>query len=86
VNHPFRENLEVEYAADGTWLRCTRCGHRLCAYGQDWRAAARRRTFAPTETGPLMQPLKGRYLFEKLYCPSCPVLLNAEMVEEKHEA
>jgi hypothetical protein len=43
-------------------------------------------TFAPTLAGPLMKVLEGRYVFEKLYCPSCGVLLNAEMVEEKHEA
>ena len=36
--------------------------------------------------GPLMKVLVGRYLFEKLYCPACGVLLNAEMVEEKHES
>ena len=30
-----------------------------------------------------MKILEGRYVFEKLYCPSCGVLLNAEMVEEK---
>jgi hypothetical protein len=32
-----------------------------------------------------MKILEGRYLFEKIYCPSCGVLFNAEMIEEKHE-
>lgn len=86
MNRPLRENLEVELGADGEWLRCTHCGHRLCAVGADWKAAARRNTFAPTAAGPLMKVLEGRYRFEKLYCPACGVLLNAEMVEEKHES
>lgn len=30
-----------------------------------------------------MDVLEGRYLFEKLYCPSCGVLFNSDMVEEK---
>jgi len=30
-----------------------------------------------------MVDLLGHYLLEKIYCPSCGVLLNAEMVEEK---
>ena len=85
MNHPFRENLEVERAADGAWLRCTQCGHRLCDIGQDWRAAALMKAFPPAKAGSLMKFLEGRYRFEKLYCPACGVLLNAEMVEEKHE-
>ena len=86
MNHPFREHLEVEIAADGKWLRCLNCGHRLCAFGKDWKSAALRQTFAPTHAGPLMKVLESRYVFEKLYCPSCGVLFNADMVEEKHEA
>ena len=85
VNRPFRENLEVESAADGQWLRCANCGGRLCAFGQDWKAAALRRLFPPAHAGPLMKILEKRYLFEKIYCRFCGVLFNAEMVEEKHE-
>ncbi len=33
-----------------------------------------------------MTVLEGRYVFEKIYCPACGVLLNADMVEEKHGA
>lgn len=86
MNHPFRENLEVENAGDGAWVRCTHCNHRLCAFGQDWKTTCLKRTFSPTQAGPLMYLLEGRYLFEKLYCPSCRVLLNADMVEVKNEA
>jgi acetone carboxylase gamma subunit len=86
VSHPFRENLEVESAPDGKWIRCNHCGHRLCALGQDWKAAARRKTFAPTQAGPLMTVLEGRYVFEKIFCPECGILLNADMVEERDDA
>jgi acetone carboxylase gamma subunit len=86
MNYPFREHLEVEVTSVGKWLRCIHCGHRLCALGENWKSAARRRTFAPTQAGPLMKVLEGRYVFEKLYCPSCGVLFNADMVEERHEA
>jgi acetone carboxylase gamma subunit len=86
VSHPFRENLEVESAPDGKWIRCDHCGHRLCALGQDWKAAARRKTFTPTHAGPLMTVLEGRYVFEKIFCPECGILLNADMVEERDDA
>jgi acetone carboxylase gamma subunit len=85
VSRPFREHLEVENAAGGNWLRCAQCGHRLCASDQDWKAACRKKTFPPTKAGPLMDVLDGRYLLEKLYCPSCNVLLNADMVEVTKE-
>jgi acetone carboxylase gamma subunit len=86
VNYPFRENLEVESAADGRWFRCANCGRRLCAFGQDWKTAALTKLFPPAHAGPLMKVLDGRYLFKKIYCPSCGVLFNAEMVKQKHEA
>jgi hypothetical protein len=83
VNHPFRENLEFESDASGQWLRCANCGRRLCAFDQDWKAAALKKVFRPAHAGPLMQILEGHYLFEKIYCPSCGVLFNAEMVRDK---
>jgi hypothetical protein len=85
MNYPFREHMEVETASDGKWLRCANCRHRLCAFGGDWKAAVRRKTYAPTDAGPLMNVLKGRYVFEKLHCPSCGVLFKADMVEERNE-
>lgn len=81
MSHPLRENLEVHTESGGNWIRCTRCRHVLCPLGEDWRGAAQRRTFPPTKAGPLMRELLGRYLLEKLYCPSCDALLNSEMVE-----
>jgi hypothetical protein len=77
--------MEVETGASGKWLRCINCGHRLCPFGHDWKSAALRKTFSPIQAGPLMKVLEGRYVLEKLYCPSCGVLFNADMVEGKHE-
>ncbi len=82
MGYPFRENLEAFADAGKIWVRCTRCNQVLCQVREDWRKACKRRTFPPTKAGPLMVDLLGHYLLEKIYCPSCGVLLNAEMVEE----
>jgi hypothetical protein len=86
ISYPFRENLEVNGGADGDWIRCSRCAHTLSRLNEDWRMACKRRLYAPTRAGPLTNVLDGQYLFEKLYCPSCGVLLNSDMVEEKNES
>jgi hypothetical protein len=85
MTYPLRENLEVRTLGDGQWIRCTRCSHLLSRADQNWRTACKRRLLPAIKAGPLMKILEGRYVFEKLYCPSCGVLLNAEMVEEKNE-
>jgi len=82
MSYPFRENLEVVSDAAGKWIRCNRCAHVLCQWGEDWKAKCQRRTFPPTKAGPLMKDLVGTYLLEKLYCPSCGALLDSDMVEE----
>lgn len=83
MSYPLRENLEIHDRADGRWIRCARCLHLLCPIDRSWRDASKRRLFPPAKAGPLMKILEGRYRFEKLYCPSCGVLFNAEMVEEE---
>ena len=83
MSYPFRENLEAFTDTSGDWIRCTRCVHVLCQGGADWKKSCKRRTFPPSKAGPLMGDLVGHYLLEKLYCPSCGALLNAEMVEER---
>jgi acetone carboxylase gamma subunit len=83
VIYPLRENLEVHTLADDQWIRCARCSRLLSRARQNWRAACKRKLLPVTKAGPLMKILEGRYVFEKLYCPSCDVLLNAEMVEEQ---
>jgi len=82
MSQPFREHMEVYPSATGKWIRCAKCLHLLCQWGEDWRAVCKRKTFSPTKAGPLMGVLVGRYLLEKLYCPSCGVLFSSDMIEE----
>lgn len=82
---PYRENIDVCSDSDVRWLCCSRCTRILCRLDQDWRAASKRKLFPPNQAGPLMNHLNGRYVFEKLYCPSCGALFNSEMVEAKNE-
>lgn len=37
--------------------------------------------FPPIHAGALMTDLEGFYLLEKLYCPSCGVLLDSDLLE-----
>jgi hypothetical protein len=37
--------------------------------------------FPPVRAGALMNDLVGHYLLEKLYCPSCGVLLDSNLLE-----
>lgn len=83
MNHPLRENIEVYSGSGGDWIRCERCGHRLCSAQDNWREFCVRRTFSPIKAGPLMTDLIGHYVFEKLYCPGCKTLFDADMVRVK---
>jgi len=86
VNRPLRENLEVESAADGEWLRCADCGGRLCPFGQTGRQPRFRRVFPPAKAGPLMKnSRKAVTCLKKYTVPHCGVLFDAQMVKEKHE-
>lgn len=84
MNHPLRENLEVYTDEGSAWIRCTKCSHVLCRSGENWKSVCRRRLVTPTKGGTLMKDLVGHFLLEQLYCPGCAVLLNTELVEEKH--
>jgi acetone carboxylase gamma subunit len=77
---PYRENLEIRTDPNGQWICCSNCAHVLCRLDQNWRAAAKRKRFPPAKAGPLFGHLNGRYVFEKIYCPSCGALFNSEMV------
>ena len=59
---------------------CPRCGSAGASTGSGADGGVERRAFPPTEAGPLMGDLRGRYLLEKLYCSSCQALLKAHMV------
>ena len=76
-----RENLEVYSDSNGEWVRCSKCSHNLCRYGDDWKQACLSKRSPPTEAGPLFGALEGHLQFEQLFCPSCGLLLNSEMVE-----
>lgn len=86
MDYPLRENLEVYTDKSGTWIRCTRCLHNLCPTSDDWKKASKRRLSTPTKAGPLMKDLVGHFLLEQLFCPSCGVLLNTDLVEDKGES
>ena len=82
MSHPFRENLEVVTAGVQKRIRCSRCFHVFCQFGEDWQKHCKKRTFPPVKAGPLMSDLEGSYLLEKFYCPSCGALLESELVEQ----
>jgi hypothetical protein len=85
MNHPLRENLEIYAGDDGEWIRCSRCRHIHCRADQDWRKFCKTRLLPPTKAGHLMDTLAGQYLLRQLYCPSCGILLETDLVEEKQK-
>jgi hypothetical protein len=81
MSYPYRENLEVLDDPPDKMIRCSRCSRILCRLGEDWKKTCTRRIFPPVHAGSLMADLVGHYLFEKLYCPSCGVLLDSNLLE-----
>ncbi|OGP27217.1 MAG: hypothetical protein A2038_04695 [Deltaproteobacteria bacterium GWA2_57_13] len=81
MNYPLREHLQAYTDSTGSWIRCTKCLHVLCPLGEDWKRSCKKGLFPPTKAGPLMSVLLGRYLLQKLYCPSCGTLFDSAMVE-----
>jgi N-methylhydantoinase B len=79
--HPLRENLELQRGADGSWICCTECGHRLCGADEEWTAAAHRVRLDPTRAGPRMAPLVGLYVLEQYSCPSCGALFDTTIAD-----
>ena len=79
---PLRENLELFDEGSEKGVRCARCHHGLAPDGDDWRDGCLKRRSAPEKVGPLFAVLSGKFVFEQLYCPSCLVLLNTEIVQE----
>lgn len=84
MRYPYRENLEVFENGSDKMIRCNRCFQVLCRLGEDWKETATRRTFSPTHAGVLLNHLEGYYQLEKLYCPSCGVLLESDMLETRN--
>ena len=81
MSYPYRENLEVLGDSSDKTIRCSRCSRILCRLGEDWKKTCTRRIFPPVHAGALMTDLEGYYLLEKLYCPSCGVLLDSNLLE-----
>lgn len=76
---PLQANLHV--VADGSKRRicCTRCGHLFCEANDDWTREATRRNLTPTDAGPLMSDLVGKFVLAQLSCPSCAVVLRTDV-------
>lgn len=85
MNYPLREYLEVTTDSTGSWIRCAKCLRPLCRLGEDWTSSCRKGSFPPTKAGPRMSVLLGRYLLQKLYCPSCGALFDSRMVEQRDD-
>jgi N-methylhydantoinase B len=81
VRNPVQSYLEACTNGDASWIRCVRCGHVLCEAGRDWIDACSSAVFPPTHAGPLMEILRGKFLFKQWQCPSCGVSLKAGMVD-----
>jgi hypothetical protein len=79
---PLQEYLAIHHESGAADIRCTQCSHVFCSEDEDWTHAAARRRMPPTAAGPLMAELKGQYLLEQLYCPSCAVLLRNEIIPQ----
>jgi nicotinamidase-related amidase len=86
MRHPLRENLELFTGPNGAQIRCVKCGHVFCRDGEDWKLAARVQLLAPTRAGPLMSEASGKYVLQQSTCPSCGVLLDTDLIEEKKPA
>jgi N-methylhydantoinase B len=77
ADHPLRENLEVA----GGSIRCTRCKNRLCAASDDWVEACSRKLVSASKAGALREAYAQQFVVEQLYCPSCAVLLETQILE-----
>ncbi len=81
MNRLLRENLEIVTDGDVEWVQCSRCRHRHCRAGQDWKQFCKARLLPPTAAGPLMEELTEGYRLRQICCPSCGVLLETDIVE-----
>jgi len=85
MSHPLRENLELCTGPAGAEIRCARCRYVFGRAGEDWKQASSIRRLPPTAAGPLMSEARGKYVLQQSTCPSCGVLLDTDLVEEKKE-
>jgi hypothetical protein len=85
MSYPLRENLELFTGLQGAEIRCAKCQHVFCRAGEDWKPASRVRLLPPTAAGPLMSEASGKYVLQQNTCPSCGVLLDTDLIEEKQD-
>lgn len=80
MKRPFRENLELDTSSETPQVVCARC---VYTFGEEagWKERAYRKLSPPTAAGPLMKDLEGQFLLQQLFCPSCKILLDSEIVE-----
>jgi nicotinamidase-related amidase len=86
MSYPLRENLERFTAPEGASIRCAKCRHVFCRDGEDWKQASAVRLLPATCAGPLMSEARGKYVLQQNTCPSCGVLLDTNLIEEKKAA
>ena len=85
MTYLLRENLELFTGSQTSVIRCAKCQHVFCAAGTDWKQASRVRLLPPTAAGPLMSEASGKYLLQQNLCPSCGVLLDTDLIEQKKD-
>jgi acetone carboxylase gamma subunit len=74
----------VETETGARMIRCTRCGHHLCAAGENHKLHCRMHEGPVQEAGPHVDPHGiggGRFVFRQFYCPNCLALLNTEVAQ-----
>jgi N-methylhydantoinase B len=79
-DHPLRENLEIIQSAGTAWIRCARCMHLLAPKDAAWTELCNRKRLPPSSAGASMVPLEGQFVLEQLFCPSCAVLFETQVV------
>jgi len=83
MSYPLRENLELFTGPEGAQIRCAHCHHVFCRAGENWQQVTRVRLLPPTAAGPLMGEARGKYVLQQNACPSCGVLLDTDLIEQK---
>jgi nicotinamidase-related amidase len=86
MSYLLRENLELFTGPEGASIRCAKCRHVFCRAGEDWKRASTARRLPATSAGPLMSDARGKYVLQQSTCPSCGVLLDTDLIEEKKAA
>jgi len=72
----------VEVENGNKVIRCTRCGHDLCAATENHRLHTLMHEGPVQEAGPHVNPhhLHGdKFVFRQFYCPNCVALLSTEV-------